>query len=561
MDDNKFDRVLEYLSSRAPELSKELKRVDVVKRSKGSVHSANGDEAASIEPRLPSIAIPDYDCKRLIGAGGFGDVWLARNQHDKHYYAVKVIHSENSERELEGVREFKRRAKSNSHLIPIMHVGKSNDCIYYVMPLADNAFESGVVDVDTYEPLTLDGYVVRQGQIPAGEVLELAAGLLEGLEQLHHQGAVHHDVKPANILRVDGKWRLADPGLLSSWRRDSTAGTEGYLSDNGKRDKAADLFALGISIHSIASGDLTPQKSDVGRSGDYIGSKSDVERLRLVVSKACSERPTQRFRTASEMRAAIIASKGSLWAYVLTICAAVLVALLVWKARLGDDIESPEFVAQPIEPIVAASTVGLPEVTFQQGGHLSGSIDVVFQDTCVREDEDANGSDAVLFAGSELFSVLLIQIPDLIPVINELADGRPLKIVLAELTIIPVSGESAFQSPPRIHRMLTAWDEESATSSISKGTVGWGGGTRVFGGRDLTSKCVDQWNGDLGFAPSWSSPNVANVTHIVQEIIDDGENHGFAMTMAGEVGIAASDHRNPKFRPSLRVVYELAPSE
>ncbi len=251
----------------------------------------------------PRPELPDYELIAVIGRGGLGEVWLGRNRIDEQYCAVKVF-SAGSFVELEGVRQYKRRVAEHPHLVPIEHVGQVEDTCYYVMPLADDACASSpVIDPLQYEPLTLAGHIERQGKLPLEEVLRIGRQMLSALGHLHGRGARHGDVKPANILKVRGRWQLADQGLLSSSEAGEVSGwTPGYCPPEGAGGPEADLYALGVVLFETASG------QGVGQLGEFLDPTSRAgdpdprrEQLADVLRRACAEDAARRFMRAGEM--------------------------------------------------------------------------------------------------------------------------------------------------------------------------------------------------------------------------------------------------------------------
>ncbi len=101
---------------------------------------------------------------------------------------------------------------------------------YYVMPLADDAKGSATVRLpEQYEPMTLERHLERRGLLPIDEVLRIAQDLLSALSRLHDAGGVHCDVKPANVLMMQGAWVLGDPGLMCASDSPSfECGTPGF---------------------------------------------------------------------------------------------------------------------------------------------------------------------------------------------------------------------------------------------------------------------------------------------------------------------------------------------
>ncbi len=97
------------------------------------------------ERAMPGTLIPDYELVQRIGAGSYGEVWLARNVLGA-LRAVKVIHRSRFnderpfEREFEGIQRFEPISRSHPSQLAILHVGRNDaaGCFYYVMELADH---------------------------------------------------------------------------------------------------------------------------------------------------------------------------------------------------------------------------------------------------------------------------------------------------------------------------------------------------------------------------------------------------------------------------------------
>ena len=106
----------------------------------------------------------------------------------------------------------------------------------------------------TYVPHTLRADLER-GRLPAARVLEIGLALTEALGHLHRNGLVHRDVKPSNVIFVNGRPKLADIGLVTDASdRCSIVGTEGYLPPEGPGTPQADIFALGKVLYEAATG-------------------------------------------------------------------------------------------------------------------------------------------------------------------------------------------------------------------------------------------------------------------------------------------------------------------
>ena len=264
---------------------------------------------ASADDNLPP-KVSDYDLTRLIGEGGFGQVWLATNRTTGHVRAAKVIPLHRSGgtdpagREITSITRLEANLRrQHPNLLNIHHVGKTAEHLFYVMDLADDVSGSpGSADA-TYRPATLQSRL-EGGPLAPEECRRCARQLLAGLASLHQAGMVHRDVKPANCLFVDGQLKLADFGLVTEANPQvSRLGTLKYMPPDGHMDARADVYAAGLVIYEMITG--LPVES-FPRPGD--GARQAVENpvlgaLNRVALRACERDPGRRFRDAREMLA------------------------------------------------------------------------------------------------------------------------------------------------------------------------------------------------------------------------------------------------------------------
>lgn len=201
--------------------------------------------------------LPDHDLIKRIGGGAYGDVYLARNRHDEHYCAIKVVRR-SSEGELEGIRRFKASVAEHPNLVPIEHVGKAADVVYIAMPLAENAFSDGPIgEPSDYVPMTLPRRIRRTGRIPAEEAAAIGHAIASGLYHMHTNGTIHGDVKPDNIFRIGPRWCLGDYGLVSDTDSRRPRGhTPGFMAPEGAGTPEADAFALGVTLLAMLGADI-----------------------------------------------------------------------------------------------------------------------------------------------------------------------------------------------------------------------------------------------------------------------------------------------------------------
>ena len=158
------------------------------------------------------------------------------------------------ERELAGL--IRCRDCRHPNLIRIWHVERTVDAFYYTMDLADD-LNAGCGE---YLPDTLENRLERQKRLPSAEVAKLAGAIEGALKALHAKGLIHRDVKPGNILWINGVPTLGDAGLTASARENSLVGTPEFMPEEVLRKKRAatpedDFYALRLVLYCAFTGE------------------------------------------------------------------------------------------------------------------------------------------------------------------------------------------------------------------------------------------------------------------------------------------------------------------
>lgn len=195
-----------------------------------------------------------YRLLTCCGSGAYGNVFYAENMMTHHHVALKILNSSATanDRELRALSNYKNCRHPN--LLQIHHIDKINGKIYYTMDAADN-----VGTKEHYIPDTLSHRLATRKTLSVDEILKMINELLDGLACLHKHGLIHRDIKPDNILWINGTATLADIGLVTLQGTSSLVGTPGFMSEellHGKRNASPedDLYSLGKVIYCALTG-------------------------------------------------------------------------------------------------------------------------------------------------------------------------------------------------------------------------------------------------------------------------------------------------------------------
>ena len=269
-------------------------------------------------PSVPSV--PDLQLLRVIGQGGFGQVWLARNRTTGHLRGqgdsvARHVGVGSGGREITSITRLEANLRQqHPNLLAIHHVGRTDRFLFYVMDPADDLSgkPAAEAEVDQYRPASLQSRLL-DGPLPADECRRYARQLLSGLASLHEAGMVHRDVKPANCLLVGGELKLADFGLVAAaGPQVSRVGTEKYMPPDGRMDIRADVYAAGLVIYEMLSGMPPERFPQLGELAELAAVPDEFCRLVRLVLKACQPARDQRSAHAQAMLAELDGDLGDL---------------------------------------------------------------------------------------------------------------------------------------------------------------------------------------------------------------------------------------------------------
>jgi serine/threonine protein kinase len=155
----------------------------------------------------PGTRLGAYEILSLIGSGGMGEVYRARDSRLNREVAIKVLPSEVAA-DHDRLARFEREAQV---LASLNHTNIAN--IYGV----DDSSGTPALVMELVEGPTLADRIAK-GPIPLDEALPIAKQIAEALEAAHEQGIIHRDLKPANIkVRPDGAVKVLDFGLAKAF--------------------------------------------------------------------------------------------------------------------------------------------------------------------------------------------------------------------------------------------------------------------------------------------------------------------------------------------------------
>jgi dienelactone hydrolase len=260
-----------------------------------------------------------------IGAGGFGEVYRAKDSRLGRTVALKVL----PEDFLEG-EERRLRFEREAHLLATLnHPGIATLYSFEEIPgSSPSSSARHVLVMELVEGKTLHAALAK-GPLPVGEAIAIGVQIADALAEAHRAGILHRDVKSGNIMLTSrGQVKVLDFGLAKRLesgsaagagpeltREGTTLGTLSYMSPEqllGKTvDVRSDLFSFGVVLYEMVTGRLPFQGSTTVAVADAIlhaeprdfGDAPAPEKLKVIIRRLLEKDPAKRYARAEDVHA------------------------------------------------------------------------------------------------------------------------------------------------------------------------------------------------------------------------------------------------------------------
>jgi tetratricopeptide (TPR) repeat protein len=250
-----------------------------------------------------------YDLIELLGTGGMGEVYRARDRELDELVALKLIRADLASAP-DIVAKFRHEVKlarrvTHGNVARTFELGWADGLMFCTMQLIDGE--------------SLARRLARERRLEADEAVAIACELCEALIAAHAADVIHRDIKPANVLLArDGRVVLADFGIAAVRIADDAdiSGTPAYMAPEQARGEpptpAADVYAVGVLLYEMVLG----RRAFLGNPAAIFDAKQQVDHLipagvdlppglAEVIGRATARELADRIATAAELRAAL----------------------------------------------------------------------------------------------------------------------------------------------------------------------------------------------------------------------------------------------------------------
>lgn len=272
----------------------------LIRQSLHTTLSGSAQPPVSI-PKLEDVAeaFPDLEVIELIGRGGMGNVYKARQKSLDRLVALKLLPLALA-RDPEFTKRFEAEAKAlaalnHPNIVTIYEFGQQGDFYFLLMEYIDG-------------PNLRE--LIRDHKLAPEEALNIVPPLCEALDYAHKRNIVHCDIKPENLLlNTEGQVKIADFGIARilgqsapQAESENAAGTPGYMAPEqienpNAIDTRADIYSLGVVFYEMLTGER-PNRKLTPPSGK--NPSLDI-RLDEVVLRALNANPNFRWQSANEL--------------------------------------------------------------------------------------------------------------------------------------------------------------------------------------------------------------------------------------------------------------------
>ena len=263
------------------------------------------------DAHIPTIeelrkSFPHLEIKRLVGRGGMGAIYQARQTGLDRDVAIKIIDRRIS-KEGPFLDRFDREARalaklSHPNIVTVYDYGQTDDGLAYLVM----EYVNGLNLREAMESMSIDAH----------EAVEYIKTMCSALYYAHSKGVVHRDIKPENILLGDdGSLKIADFGIAkivdAHSPKQATAtrqvlGTPHYLAPEqlaspNEADHRVDIYAVGVVFYELLTRQLPVGTFE---APSQVNSVLD-QRYDAIVARSLNRRPTARYQSAEELRKAL----------------------------------------------------------------------------------------------------------------------------------------------------------------------------------------------------------------------------------------------------------------